>query len=204
MIEAHLIQEVSVSEIVSVKEIKEVISVEMMTEEFLIRLIKSVKLLNSNVEPYKESSIVQTHLDPTTLLIGQTFVEKEKLRKIKKNIAFLVNQSPRVTNFAELPPLIIKGFNSDGERVSSYYLPPIIEEHNGKSCIIDGNHRCYIANEMKIPINVILIKNAISPPCGFDTLDSVKITKRKPKSGKRLINGNLKLFRDFKDVGIDG
>jgi hypothetical protein len=196
----------SAAKIVSFRDIVSVSSIQVMPEEYLRKLLRNTTLVGCDGERiYKNCDISRARVDPHNLLVGQTFVEKEKIGKMLENLSkafegFCVNHG-----FAKSIPFVVLGKLSDGSFAIAHYIPPIVEQHNGGLCLLDGVHRNFLIGAVGTTIEAIILKNISAPfPCDVKAWSSLRLVDKKPPKEERFYNLQTDLFRDLKWVGIDG
>lgn len=168
----------------------------------VLRRLRAVTLLNSNIQPYKKAKIVfNAKVNPLTLTPCQNYVLNDRLQDISTMITDL-KVSPLGLLSSRFCQLAGCRFSHDKKMLS--LIPPIIENWNGQLIIADGMHRCFYALHHDLPIDVIIIKEideetpyyALPLPNGWK---DVKIVDEKPESGKvyREPDDYKRLFRDY-------
>lgn len=196
---------VGVESIVSLREIVVIEKIEVMSIEYLNRLLRSATLEGQpTVHPYKSASFELVRIDPHILAVGQTFAERGKYQKLVETFNNMFEKFSTNNGFVKLTPLIVIGINSDGKRVAAHYLPPIIEIHNAKHCLIDGVHRNFLTMAVGTTITSIVIQGAITPPCSFGSWKNIIVVDEKPPREKRFLDLNTAYFRNLGWSGIDG
>lgn len=183
------------------------IAIQAMPRHYLEGVIRSTTLAgNENSRPYKECEIKIVSTDPSDLLIGQTFVQRGKYQTLLENFSNHIDSHACVPRgIAKKHAMIIFGQTHDGTRVVAHYVPPIIEENNGRRILLDGNHRNYLVMQVGTTIISVVVKGVQAPP-PFDPRPWSGITAvdYKPNPAQRFHNLQPDLYRDLKNVGVDG
>lgn len=168
-------------------------------------ILKNIPLTSDkNFKSYENSEFKIFRIDPAITKMCQTFVLEEKLLKFQTEFGNLHKPFcfPRLS---KMPAHYVSGINSEQEKVTGIYLPPIIEytkDHD--AVLIDGTHRGTIVHEAGTTIEVIGIYNSQLPlPC--EPIPWHKnIVKEKPPIKERFKNLDERYFKDFGWVGVDG
>lgn len=182
--------------------------VTLMRTTTLERLIRKIRLRSQDsteVCPYAQSQIKLYRTEPKGLYIGQTFMLRSKILSIMENLQRGGFEMFCMPGISKMPPAQIYGRTAQGELAIGFYIPPIVEKHNGKDILIDGIHRSYICSSGGTTVNAVHISNVQVPP-PFTPIDwnKLKTMDSKPPIEKRYIDLNKELFRDLGVVGIDG
>lgn len=181
--------------------------VRVMKLETLSRLLEGVVLeRNVQVRPYAKCPFRILQLDPEDLLVGQTFVQRKKYQFLLEKFSGLFG-----TDFctdktlSQCGPLIVFGPDAQGTPCVAFYLPPIVEETDGKRFLIDGVHRNFIVRAVGGSIKAIVIRDVATPlPCDPIPWGRIKIVREKPVRHERFRNLRSEFFRNTKFAGIDG
>lgn len=192
--------------IVPMKEVTHIEQLLAMPRTYLEGLLRSITLEgDTTIHPYKDAVIELGRIDPRLLLVGQTFIERSKYQRLIENLSDLFGEFCTTRGFAKCTAYIVIGRTAEGRQVIAHYLPPIIEVHSGKSCLIDGVHRNYNTMSIGTTIEAIVLREVdCPPPCDFDAWKNVKVVDQKPPREERFINLNTALFRNLGWSGIDG
>lgn len=192
--------------IASLREIVKVNGIEVMSRSYLENLLFSVVLEgNPQKQVYEDCKIDLITVDPRSLRLGQTFVERSKCHGMLESLSSIFSGFCVAPGFVRGIPSIVYGETKDGTRVLAHYLPPIIEEHKGGPILIDGVHRHYLVRAIGSSIDSIIVRNPCVPfPCAIHDWSKVRIVDQKPERGERFLQLRTDLFRDFSHVGIDG
>ena len=192
--------------IVAMKDLVTIDNLIAMPKEYMIQLLQSVTLEGDNtIYPYKDAIIKTRRIDPKSLLIGQTFVERGKYMNLIENITNIFDSFCVSSGFAKCTSFIVIGRTADGISAIAHYLSPIIEVFNDNECLIDGVHRNYITRAAGTTIESIVIKNVSTQlPCEFDIWEKVRVVNEKPPREERFINLDKYFFRNLAWSGIDG
>ncbi len=194
------------SEVVSLRDIVSVSSIQVMSEEYLRKLICSTTLEGDEHSlVYEKCHISRARIDPHNILVGQAFVERAKYQRMIENLSrvfegFCVNHG-----FAKSIALVVLGKIADGSVGIAHYVPPIVEQHHGGLYLLDGVHRNFLVGSVGTTIEAIILKNIQIPfPCDVHTWSSLHPVDEKPPRAERFYNLRPDIFRDLKRVGVDG
>lgn len=192
--------------IVSLREIVEVNCVQAMPKGYLYRLIESVTLDGDPHEkPYSGCVIELVRMDPNSLLVGQTFVERGKLQRILEHFTDMWSEFCVTRGIAKRTAWIVSGTTALGESVIAHYLPPIVEDNNGHRLLLDGVHRNFLTKAVGTTIETVVIKGVRTAfPCTCSPWDDVRPVDEKPTKDERFQDLDPALFRNIKAIGIDG
>lgn len=184
-----------------------VTAIQVMSRDYLDQLIRNVTLEGDEAKrPYKEADIRLVRMDPSDLMLGQTFVERGKYQAILEEFRQLFGEHFCVTRgIAKLSPLIVFGKTADRRNAIAHYVPPIVEATNGTQFLLDGVHRNFLAMGIGTTIESVLIKGVETPlPCTPQEWSAVQVVNKKPPRERRFWNLESSLFRNLKYTGIDG
>lgn len=197
---------VEINKIVPLKEIICVEDLKIMSEHYLDRLLRSAILEgNPSVQPYKDAVIEHHRMDPTSLRIAQTFIERKKYQRLIEVVSGLFSGFCTNKGFAKCTALIVIGkTNESEEKVMAHYLPPLLEIHETQPCLIDGTHRNYITGSIGTTIESVIMRNVFKPPCIFGLWKDVRVVDEKPPRNERFHNLDPYYFRNLGYSGIDG
>jgi hypothetical protein len=192
--------------VVSLRDVVTAESVQAMPIEYLQRLISNVTLAGDpGVKPFAGLEIQMLRMDPDSLLVAQTFVERGKYRRILENISDFFDGFCVSRGMAKRTASIVRGRDADEEPVIAHYLPPIVEEHGGKLHLLDGTHRCFLIKAVGTTIETITVRGVTTPfPCVPQQWSDVRKVDAKPPPEERFVGLDAARFRDVKRVGIDG
>ncbi len=197
----------SVKKVVSLRGVAEISSVSLMKTVYLIKLIRSVRLVgDSRKRPYADSEITVVSMDPRQLRIGQTFAQRKKYQVFMEEFPNLFQAfCGGLSGLSRFQPMVILGRDVEGESVLAHYLPPVVEAVNGHSHLLDGIHRNFVILQAGASIESVLIRNPSSPfPAELHSWDKLRIVDQKPPLEERYFKLREELFRDLKFVGVDG
>lgn len=190
--------------VVGLRELSCIDRVLVMPKDYLATLLGCVPLLGSAERPYEHSSIETLRMDPRSVKVAQTFVER------KKCLNFLEQFSNKLTAFcltngaAKCTSFIAYGTTVDGKAAIAHYVPPIIEKHE-ELFLVDGTHRNWLVMTIGTTLEVVVVSDVRSQfPCTPVSWDQVRPVDSKPPKYERHINLRETLFRDLKFIGIDG
>lgn len=194
-----------VSAIVSLRDIKTVKQVSVMTMALLKRLLCAVVLVGDrDAHPYAGCKFSRVRMDPRMLMVGQTFIENRKILSLGKfESKFEGHDVP--FGISKKGSYLIYGQTADGAPVLALYVPPIVEWTGGHHRLLDGVHRCFHTKTSGTTIEVLKIHNVHTPfPCRAGKWSNVREVDEKPPKDERFVHLEPDLFRDLKYVGIDG
>lgn len=197
----------NIKKVVPLKDIVKVRDLNIMPEHYLEGILRNVTLEgDSTVQPYKDADIRHYRVDPTSLMLAQTFVERKKYQRLIEDLGQLFSGFCTNNGFAKCTALIVVGeTNNEGEIVAAHYLPPLIEVHTEQPCLFDGTHRNYITMRIGTTIESVIMRNIKTPvPCTFSTWSMINVVDAKPPREERFINLNAHYFRNLGFTGIDG
>jgi len=193
------------SVVVSLRDLKEVLSIQMMTNTYLMQLLRSVTLAGDpSCRLYEGCSVKFIRTDAGNLKVGQTFVQKTKV------LASLLDFFEKfhefsITGYAKLKAFIALGTTKESDLGIAHYVPPIIESFPTGTVLMDGLHRCFAARGVGTTIETVKIyRPKASFPCTPNAWESVRMVDEKPPKEERFFDLKPELFRDLKGVGIDG
>ncbi|MFH1047415.1 MAG: hypothetical protein V1738_03875 [Patescibacteria group bacterium] len=192
--------------IVSLRDLTQVLNVQAMPKTYLQRLLNSITLAGDpSLHPYAGCRIQTLRLDPRSLLVGQTFIERPKYNSLIERFPDLFANFCLTKGFAKLTAQIVLGRLANGETAIAHYLPPIVEQHDARTLLMDGMHRNFILLAAGTTVEAIKIHDVLIPfPCRPQRWDAVCAVDRKPPKEERFFDLEPDLFRDIKSVGIDG
>lgn len=194
-----------VEQIISLRQMVTIKNVQVMPFNYLARLLKNAILQGTEERPYKNCEITTARMDPNSLQIGQTFVQRDKYREFLEDFQDVFKNFCVTKGVAKCTALITFGETKEGIPSIAHYLPPIVEENNGELCLLDGIHRNFLVKMVGTTLETIIIRKVKHPfPCELQTWSSVKIVDEKPPKEKRFFNLRPELFRDLKIIGING
>jgi hypothetical protein len=191
--------------IVSLRDIVKVISVLIMTDSYLERLLHNVTLVGSpDKKPYANCEIVPFKIQPGIIRVSQTFVERGKYQAILENFAGIFPMISAINGISNLLPVIVLGQTQNDSVAVAHYIPPLVE-FNGELALVDGTHRSYLVHKIGASINGVAIKGVKMPfPCRTLDWSSIRVVDAKPPKAERYLDLQDDLFRDLKFIGIDG
>lgn len=175
-------------------------------KQALFALIRSIQVRQEDeqVFPYKESEISIYRIEPKGLYPGQRFVLKQKILGIMGSLENRFS-SHFADGISKMLPQVIYGRTAEDRKVMAFYVPPIVEKHNGKEAVIDGIHRNYICRSAGSTITAIVLSK-VSVPLPYTPIswEDVKLVESKPPIAERYLDLRPEYFRDLTGVGIDG
>lgn len=197
-----------VEEVLSLREICEAQSVWPMPTHMMRLILKNVKTMDGQ-KPFESATFEMQKMGIRQLRIGQRFAYRENYVKLLENISDILCRNHAINSgMLELGAYIVFGEDVRGKKVIAFYLPPIIEMHNGTPVIMDGIHRDFIALKMGQPIFAIVANGITVPfPCEPHSWNDLKVIPSAEKPEKledRYFGLRKELFRDLKFFGIDG
>lgn len=195
-----------VRSVVSLRDATTIESLQVMPREYLGRLLDSVCLQGDPAKKvYVGSTFRTVHVDPNHLMIGQSFVERGKYQAFLESFEHVFDGFCTSRGVAKCTALIALCRLADGSRAIAHYVPPIIEEHGGKLCLVDGIHRNFLVRTIGATIEAVVVQGVTCPlPYDPQSWERVQVVAEKPAKDKRFFNLQPELFRDLKFTGIDG
>lgn len=192
--------------VVSLRDLTRIVNIQIMSVAYLEGLVWNTVLEGNNeIRPYEGCRVERARMDPSNLLVGQTFVERPKYQRLVEDLASVFDAFCTNKGFAKCTSLIVLGTTRDEKMAVSHYIPPIVEEQNGGLYLLDGMHRNFLTRAIGTTIETIIIKRVRSPfPCQVRDWGLVKVVEQKPPRPERFFDLKPELFRDLKWVGIDG
>lgn len=192
--------------IVSLRDITEILSMQAMPVEYLESLLYNVGLTSDpDRKPYKGCTISFMRLDPRSVKVGQTFIEREKYCNFLESFSNLFNGFCVSRGVAKCTAYIILGKTRDNMLCIAHYLPSIIEVHDNVNVLLDGVHRNYLVMNIGTTQEAIFVNGVKEQfPCALQTWDRVSVVTQKPPLNERYFDLKEHLFRDVKFLGIDG
>lgn len=198
-----------IQEVLPLKEIKEAESVVPMPQQMLRFILRNIRTLDGRQRPFEKATFELQKMGIRPLHIGQKFAYRENYVGLLENLSDIFRKNHAINSgILELGAFLVFGEDSQGKRGLAFYLPPIIEMHNGVPVIMDGIHRDFIALQMGATIFAIVVSNVSAPfPCEPHSWDDLRVINAadKPKDlNERYFELHKELFRDLKYFGIDG
>ncbi|MBI2033574.1 MAG: hypothetical protein HYT13_00530 [Candidatus Liptonbacteria bacterium] len=194
-----------VQEIVSLRQLTHVESIQVMPLDYLKQLLMNVCLEGGKEKPYEHSVIITARMDPCSLAVGQTFIQRDKYRDFLENFQDVLSSFCVTKGIAKCTALIIFGQTGNGVPAIAHYLPPIVEENAGTLCLLDGIHRNFLVKMVGTTLESIIVKEISRPfPCELHDWSAVQLVDAKPPKEKRFFGLREELFRDLKAIGVDG
>ncbi len=205
-----------VEEIVSLKELndnlmKREAKIVELPFDFVIYIIRNLESF-SGKKPYENANIELNRLTEKNLYSYQTFVQEDKLEKVKKLVELskpsLILYENKV--FLYFPPIIDvyskqKFLNYlNGLCFKSYDLYDNQKENI--SIIRDGTHRIYnwYKGESSLDLVISIELPSLFVPSLPIHLNKLKVVKEKPEIEERYLYLNKACWIDLKGSGIDG
>jgi len=193
--------------VVSLRDMVKVESVQVMPLDYLRRLLVGTRLEGDTGEhPYKNCDIKLARMDPASLVVGQTFIERRKYQSLLEGFSDIFHGYCVTRGVAKCNALIVLGRTATNELVIAHYIPPIVEQGDD-ACLrlLDGVHRNFIVMAVGTTIETIILHGVKVPfPCGLSGWHSLRLVDEKPPRQERFSHLRPELFRDVKFVGIDG
>ena len=192
------------NKIIPLKEVATIDGISLLGREFVQAMIRAVplKLDQEIILPYQKADFQIYEAAIEQFKVGQKFVLEDKILNMVTRIRGKF-QDFFTTSISQMPPLQIYGRDCDGNKVLAFYLPPVVENHEGISSVLDGTHRCFLNLAAGSTVKVLHLYN-IGSPLPYDpvTWEEVKLVKGRPTIQERYNNLEMSLFRDFGAVGI--
>ena len=192
--------------IVSLRDLVKIDSMQAMHREYLHLLLENVTLVGDpSVRPYHGCRVQTARIDPRTVLVGQTFVQRSKYAKFIECFSDMFREFHVSRGLAKLTPFVITGRTEDGGRAVAHYVPPIVERHPEGQVLMDGVHRYYCMMAAGTTIESIIVHDVKVPfPSTAKSWAHVHPVDEKPPKDERFHDLRREFFRDVKAIGIDG
>jgi hypothetical protein len=192
--------------IVSLRGLVSIEAVQPMRREYLSALMKNVVLAgDATMRVYSASTVQTMRIDPHSVRLGQTFVERSKYQCFLEGFDALFTAFCVPRGMAKLGACIVLGKTADGKYAIAHYIPPIIELIGDKPALLDGVHRMFLARQIGTTLETVVVDRVAAPfPADLHGWDKVSVVTEKPPLEKRFTNLRRDLFRDLKHVGVDG
>ncbi len=194
------------TKVVSLRDIVVVNSVQAMPVDYLSRLLDGVSLEGDPLaRPFRGCRVDLLRLDPEILRVSQTFIERDKYRALVENFPNFFGDFCLTRGIAKMTAIIVTGVLADGSMGVAHYLPPVVEEHGGELFLLDGTHRNYLIRAAGTTIESVVIRGVKAEfPCRPHWWAGVQPVDAKPPRDQRFHGLVKELFRDLKNIGIDG
>jgi len=194
--------------IFALRDIAKVLDIRAMPREYLLRLLLSVTLVgDGKTRVYEDSTIELLRADPNGLLIGQTFLLRNKYRGILESFPRIFEGFCEIRGVAKLPARLVLGETTEGELVIAHYIPAILEGNDisHKLILLDGIHRNFLVKSVGTTLEAIVVHGVSVPfPARPMEWESISVVDEKPPKEERFFDLKPELFRDLKSIGIDG
>lgn len=196
----------SAHSIVSLRDVVSVVKMQAMSRAYLGRLIRNIGMTGMpNEKPYESCEIQLVRMDPESLLIGQTFVERPKYQALLERFSGLFSDFSVTRGIAKCTAYIVLGRLRDGSLGIAHYIPPIVEDNRGQLLLMDGIHRNFLVRAVGTTIEAVVVRGVSVPfPCEPQPWSVIGVVEQKPPTDKRFFGLKPELFRDVKSIGIDG
>lgn len=197
----------NVKYVIGLREMKEVLSVNVMSKEYLFHLLSMIGTARSFQEKvYQKEKISFARIDPHSLRLGQKFIYRKNYMAIMENFPNLFGNFYISRGISKLTGFIIFEKDQNDNFALAHYMPPIIEIHNGNLVLMDGVHRNFIVKNSGTTIESIIIRDINVPfPCASQKWKEISVIDHKPENIEdRYFDLKPELFRDLKFLGIDG
>lgn len=197
-----------IKRLIPLKDIQKVESILPITHEFLCQILRRVKTMDGQL-PFKNSEFEMLKIDPLQLRIGQKYAYRENYIGLLEGLTGLFCQKHAINSgITNLGAFMIFGNDVYNQPALSFYLPPIVEQHNFGLVIMDGIHRDYMTLQMGATIFAIVVSSVSIPfPCSaqkWKELRMIGLAEKPPDANERYFDLKKNLFRDLKHLGIDG
>lgn len=182
--------------------------------ELLIKLKQENNLINHKNNTLPKIDIRQIHEDEIiNMLKHEVIYESADLsyEDVELSKLYLMNPFIRALKYKQISLLFDVYGNSQIDRFGSAAFvfdngkdsiigPPLVEEHNGKLFVIEGNTRCtYAYRHGMRSLRMVVARKVNKPlPCNKDdisTVDQVNITDKKISGNERYEGFDYSLFR---------
>ena len=160
------------------------IDISQISENEIINMLKNEVI-------YKSADLSYEDVEMSKLYLMNPFIRALKYKQI--SLLFDVYGNSQIDKFGSAAFV----FNNGKDSIIG---PPLVEEHNGKLYVIEGNTRCTYAyrHGMK-SLRMVVARNVNKPlPCNPDdisTVDQVNITDKKISGNERYEGFDYSLFR---------
>ena len=160
------------------------INISQISENEIINMLKNEVI-------YKSADLSYEDVEMSKLYLMNPFIRALKYKQI--SLLFDVYGNSQIDKFGSAAFV----FNNGKDSIIG---PPLVEEHNGKLYVIEGNTRCTYAyrHGMK-SLRMVVARNVNKPlPCNPDdisTVDQVNITDKKISGNERYEGFDYSLFR---------
>lgn len=179
-----------------------ILSVLVMEKNYLLRMLRAVTLIGTNIHPYERATITVEPMFPLFLPVVQTFVLRSKILSFIEAFDQVFDGHHVPIGIAKKSPMIVVAEKND-QAFIAHYLPPIVEDGPQGMYLFDGQHRDFICGRVGATINNVLIKGVRSyPRADLLNWSDVQVVDKKPEA--RCHNNHPELYRDLERVGIDG
>jgi hypothetical protein len=197
-----------IGQVIALRDITRVESLLVMPRPYLERMLANVTLVGfPDIRPYENCQIECARLDPGSLRIGQTFVQRSKYMDLMERFGGMFEGFAGTRGIAKRTAMVVIGRDQADRRCLAHYLPPIVEANcqQDRLFLMDGIHRNYMMLSVGTTIESIVIRGVRQPlPCDARGWDSVRPVDEKPPKPERFFNLRPEYFRDVKRIGIDG
>jgi hypothetical protein len=191
--------------IVSLRQLVTVEALEPMRRDYLEQLMQSITLAGADRTPvYCRSSVETMRIDPQSIVLGQTFVERGKYQRFLETFNSLFSSFCVPRGVAKLSACVALGKTHDGAYAIAHYIPPIVERNAGELTLLDGVHRMFLGKQIGTTIECVVVSPHVPFPADVHGWDRVSVVSEKPALNDRYSNLRPELFRDLKYVGVDG
>ncbi len=197
----------SVRVIASLRQLEEIDAIQLMTVDYLNKMLGRVVLAGGNrARVYEGCRFHQMAISPRAAKIGQRFIERKKYQALIENFGAVLGRFSVAGGPANIGAFVAYGRLKDGTKAIAHYIPPIVEMNGGSTwALLDGLHRNFIMERMGSTIPVIAVEGIREPfPCALHGWDEIRPVDEKPPAAERFFDLRPELFRDLKLVGIDG
>lgn len=195
-----------IKHVISLRDMSEIQVIFPMERRYLEKILFKIRTIGGDEKVYQNCEIKLVRLDPYSLKVGQTFVQRNKYVSILENFKNIFEKFTVSRGIAKLTSMIVIGRDRERNTALAHYLPPIIEMHNTDLILMDGIHRNFIGLSLGTTLESIVIEKVKIPfPCSVKTWDQIQVVEKKPESiEERFFDLKKGLFRDLKNIGIDG
>ena len=194
----------SYNKVIPLQEIVQINGISILDKEFVLAMIRAVPLRQDRqlIFPYEQAHFEIYEAAIEQFKVGQKFVLEDKILNLVTRIRSKF-QNYFTGSISKMSPLQIYGTDNAGNQALSFYLPPVIETHNGIPSILDGTHRSFLNLATGSSVKVLHIYN-INSPLPYEPVrwEEVRLVKERPDLQDRYNNLDISLFRNFGAVGI--
>ena len=197
----------AVGKVIPLRNMEHIESIAPLSQALLLEIIRKIRTVDGQL-PFKNSKICLGRVDARQLKIGQKFIYREKYQGLLENLPEIINRFAIADGLSDLGAYLFFGTDNEGKYAMSFYIPPMIEQHDSEFTIMDGVNRNYLNKQTSPSAMAIIIKNiSVEFPCALHNWNEIQVISlaQKPENiNDRYFELKENLFRDLKFLGIDG